>query len=100
MSGKNIWRLCQTYGWLIGYPQLKPHDLRYGVAMEVYAQRHDLEQVRALLGHSRIEPTQVYARIRPAELNREVSGRCPSRRRVLARRATTSPTFVHLLLEQ
>ena len=41
----------KTYGQLIGYPQLKPHDLRHGVAMEVYAQHHDLEQVRALLGH-------------------------------------------------
>jgi integrase/recombinase XerC len=73
MSGKNIWRLCKTYGQLIGYPQLKPHDLRHGVAMEVYAQHHDLEQVRALLGHSRIETTQVYARIQPAELKAAVN---------------------------
>ncbi len=36
MEGKNIWRLCETYGRLIGYPMLKPHDLRHGVAMEVY----------------------------------------------------------------
>src|SRR4029077_18064368 len=35
----------------IGYPELKPHDLRHGVAMEVYGEHHDLEQVRALLGH-------------------------------------------------
>ena len=27
MTGKNIWRLCKTYGRLIGYPMLKPHDL-------------------------------------------------------------------------
>jgi integrase/recombinase XerC len=73
MSGKNIWRLCKTYGGLIGYPQLKPHDLRHGVAMEVYSQHHDLEQVRALLGHSRIETTQVYARIQPAELKAAVN---------------------------
>jgi hypothetical protein len=49
MEGKNVWRLCKTYGRLIGYPMLKPHDLRHGVAMEVY------EQVRGLLGHARIE---------------------------------------------
>lgn len=42
-----------TYGRLIGYPMLKPHDLRHGVAMEVYEQHHDLEQVRGLLGHTR-----------------------------------------------
>ena len=73
MTGKNIWRLCKVYGRLIGYPELKPHDLRHGVAMEVYEEHHDLEQVRALLGHSRIDTTQVYASIRPPHLKRAVS---------------------------
>ena len=50
MTGKNIWRLCKVYGRMIGAPMLKPHDLRHGVAMEVYGQHHDLEQVRAVLG--------------------------------------------------
>src|SRR5262252_10160141 len=68
MTGKNLWRLCKTYGRLIGYPQLKPHDLRQGVAMEVYEQHGDLEQVRGLLGHARIDTTQVYAQVRPARL--------------------------------
>ncbi len=72
MEGKNIWRLCKTYGRLIGYPMLKPHDLRHGVAMEVYEQHHDLEQVRGLLGHTRIETTQLYAQIRPAALKNAV----------------------------
>jgi hypothetical protein len=49
-------------GRLIGYPELKPHDLR---------QHHDLEQVRALLGHARIDTTQIYASIRP--LKRAIS---------------------------
>ena len=73
MTGKNIWRLCKTYGRLIGYPVLKPHDLRHGVAMEVLEQHHDLEQLRALLGHARIDTTQVYASIRPPELKRAVA---------------------------
>ena len=73
MTGKNVWRLCKTYGRIIGYPQLKPHDLRHGVAMECYGQHHDLEQVRALLGHARIETTQVYARIQPTALKQSVS---------------------------
>jgi len=66
------WRLCKTYGRLIGYPMLKPHDLRHGVAMEVYEQHHDLEEVRALLGHTRLETTQLYAQIRPAALKHAV----------------------------
>jgi len=73
IHGKNIWRLCKTYGRLIGYPELKPHDRRHGVAMEVLEQHHDLEQVRALLGHTRIDTTQIYATIRPAQLKRAVA---------------------------
>ena len=52
---------------------LKPHDLRHGVAMEILEQHHDLEAVRAMLGHTRIDTTQAYARIRPAELKRAVA---------------------------
>jgi site-specific recombinase XerD len=73
VTGKNIWRLCKVYGRLIGYPTLKPHDLRHGVAMEVLEQHHDLEEVRALLGHSRIDTTQVYASIRPPQLKRAMA---------------------------
>jgi integrase/recombinase XerC len=73
MTGKNIWRLCKTYGKLIGYPELKPHDLRHGVAVEVLEQRHDLEEVRALLGHARLDTTQVYTKIRPPALKRAVA---------------------------
>jgi len=40
--------------------------------MEVLEQHHDLEEVRALLGHARIDTTQVYTSIRPAQLKRAV----------------------------
>ena len=73
MIGKNISRLCKIYGRIIGCPELKPHDLRHGVAMEVLEQHHDLEQVRALLGHARIDTTQIYTSIRPPQLKRAVS---------------------------
>lgn len=73
MTGKNIWRLCKVYGQLIGYPTVKPHDLRHGVAMDVLEQHHDLEEVRALLDHSRIDTTQLYANIRPPQLKHAVA---------------------------
>jgi site-specific recombinase XerD len=41
--------------------------------MEVYERHRDLEQVRGLLGHTRIEMTQVYAQIRPAALKHAVA---------------------------
>jgi site-specific recombinase XerD len=50
--------------------QLKPHDFRHGVAMEMYGEHGDLEKVRALLGHQRIDTTQIYASIRPTQLKR------------------------------
>jgi len=41
--------------------------------MEVLEQHHDLEQVRALLEHSRIDTTQIYTSIRSAQIKRAVS---------------------------
>lgn len=41
--------------------------------MEVYTEHRDLERVRALLGHMRIETTQVYTQIQPAQLKASVS---------------------------
>ncbi len=73
MTGKNIWRLCNVYGAKIGHPTLKPHDLRHGVAAEVLDERKNLEEVRALLGHARIDTTQVYTTIRPAQLKTAVA---------------------------
>ena len=52
------------YGRSIGYPELKPHDVRHGVAVGALEQRHDLEAIRALLGHARIDTTQIYTKIR------------------------------------
>lgn len=46
---------------------LKPHDLRHGVAIEILEQQHDLEAARAMLGHVRIDTTQTYAQIKPAQ---------------------------------
>ena len=62
----------RVYGKRIGYPTLKPHDIRHGVAMEVLGQRNNLEGVRAPLGHACIDPTQIYTMIRPPQLNQAV----------------------------
>jgi site-specific recombinase XerD len=73
MTGKNIWRLCKVYGRRIGAPTLKPHDFRHGLAMEVLGQRNNLEEVRALLDHSRLDTTQIYTTIRPPQLKHAVA---------------------------
>ena len=41
--------------------------------MEMLEQHHHVEQVRAPLGHTRVDTTQIYATIRPARLKRAVS---------------------------
>jgi len=38
----------------------------------VHREHGDLEKVRALLGHQRIDTTQLYASIRPTQLKRSV----------------------------
>jgi site-specific recombinase XerD len=47
--------------------------LRHGVALEIYEQHRDPEEVRATLGHKRLETTQVYMRIRPQRLKQAAS---------------------------
>src|SRR5712691_12109088 len=44
----------------------------HGVATEVYNQHPDLEQVRALLGHTGIETTEVYAQCRGRRIMRDL----------------------------
>lgn len=51
----------------------RPADRVPGAAAEVREQRHDLEEVRALLAHARIDTTQFYTRIRPPQLKRAVA---------------------------
>ena len=63
---QNLW----TAYWV---PDVEAPDLRHGVAIEVLEQQHDLEQVRALLGHARIDTTQIYTMIRPSHLKQVVS---------------------------
>ena len=41
--------------------------------MEILDAQHDLQAMRAMLGHVRLETTQLYAQIRPAELKRAVA---------------------------
>ncbi len=63
---------------------MKLHARRHGVAVEVLEQRHDLEGVRALLGHVRIDATQIYTNIRPHQLKRAVAFYDEHARRVLS----------------
>lgn len=46
-----------------------PHTLRHSRAMELYDNTQNLEIVQAILGHSNISTTQVYAKVRNEKIN-------------------------------
>ena len=73
MTPKTIGRALQHVRKADRLPGAQPHDLRHGVAVEVLEQRHDLEEVRALLGPARIDTTQIYTQIPPPQLKRAVA---------------------------
>jgi len=57
--------------------------------MEVLEQHHDLEQVRALLGHARVDTTQIYTTIMSPQLKRVVSFSEEPAARMLSERNVT-----------
>ena len=69
---------------LVAHASASMDDLRHGVAVEVLEQRHDLEEVRALVGHARIDTTQLYTMIRPPQLKRAVGVYEAQAERILA----------------
>lgn len=60
MSGQAILDTVQRYGRAIGYPGLRPHDLRRTYARIGYDAGIDIGQVSLLLGHADIKTTQRY----------------------------------------
>jgi hypothetical protein len=64
----------------------------------VLEQYHHLEEVRALLGHARIDTTQVYTTIRPPQLKRAVAFYEEKAEEVLGR-ARMGSRNIRMLLE-
>ena len=85
MTGKNLWRLTKFYGRAIGVPELKPHDLRHGVAIEMYGPRAARPSAH--------DTTQVYASIRPTQLRRSVEFLGEKASRMLSRQAKPRSVF-------
>jgi site-specific recombinase XerD len=72
MTGKNVWRLCKVYG-RISAPRNSSHTT-CGTAWRWRCSSNNRPRAgRALLGHARIDTTQIYTSIRPPELKRAMS---------------------------
>lgn len=60
ISGDSIAELVDKYAYeALGY-HISPHKLRSGFASILYEEKHDLEYVRRVIGHSNINTTQRY----------------------------------------
>ena len=60
MCGNSIAKLVDKYSYAaLGY-HISPHKLRSGFASILYEEKHDLEYVRRVIGHSNISTTQRY----------------------------------------
>lgn len=60
MSGTSIAELVDKYAYeALGY-HVSPHKLRSGLASILYEEKHDIEFVRRVIGHSNVATTQRY----------------------------------------
>lgn len=60
MCGDSIAKLVDKYAYeALGY-HISPHKLRSGLASILYEEKHDIEFVRRVIGHSNISTTQRY----------------------------------------
>ena len=94
-SDQAIWRMVRRVCRRAGVRDLSPHQLRHGFANRFLRESHrDVAALRPLLGHSRIDTTQVYTdEIELDELAIALA------RALLARKAQASPDWTTLDME-
>lgn len=63
MSRQGFWKILKEYARQVGLEQVSPQQLRHSLAVHLLQNGASLEEVRAMLGHSDIASTQVYARL-------------------------------------
>lgn len=72
MSRQGVWKLIKHYARKADITTaITPHTLRHSLAAHMVARGADLHRVQAVLGHSDISTTQVYARLIPIRQSEE-----------------------------
>jgi site-specific recombinase XerD len=79
--GYMIARYLQRYARQAGLPALNLHALRHAYATHLLQAGAQLHEVRRLLGHSRIDTTEIYTHLLPLDLIREHQRTHPRARR-------------------
>lgn len=75
-----LWNIVTGYGRMVGV-QLTVHAIRHACATHVLAGGAKLDDVKALLGHARLESTQRYTAVQPQEIARTMRRSHPRGRR-------------------
>lgn len=63
LSRQAVWKLLKDYARQAGLGEVSPQQLRHSLAVHLLQNGASLEEVQAMLGHSDIASTQVYARL-------------------------------------
>lgn len=81
LSGNSLWQRLRNATDRLGFPQCCPHSLRHAYATHLLQGGAQMHEIRRLLGHSRLETTEIYTKIFPQELLREYRRTHPRARR-------------------
>ena len=60
LSASGAWWIVRGYAVQLGFPKVRPHDLRRTFAKAALRGGADMDQIRAALGHSNVAVTQRY----------------------------------------
>lgn len=71
LSGQSMWIRLRKATKPLGFPQCCLHSLRHAFATHLLEGGAQMHEIRRLLGHSRLETTEIYTKIFPQELLRE-----------------------------
>jgi len=77
MDRFRVWELIKKYGRRAGVRHVHPHTLRHSFATHLLAGGADLRVVQELLGHARINTTEIYTHVDRGRLKQVVKNHHP-----------------------
>lgn len=82
MSRQGVWKILKYYAHQAGLDQISPQQLRHSLAVHLLQNGASLQDLQAILGHTDIASTQVYARLFQQSLQEKYRGFHPRSRKI------------------